>query len=194
MNTKTAYLILSVVLVTILGGGFYMYSQLTGTGPAGSDNEPYQDPFGNDNYVPYGTKEPSGTGSDVVGSPISVPSSDGGSIRAIDFLKDSNVHADTVNPGQYYVGYQVDPSSDQPPNVPYIITYHSASGFFNVALMQEPLADSRAKAELYLMRQLGVNKEGMCRLKYTVGVPNRVSPIYAGLNLGWSFCPGATQL
>ena len=44
------------------------------------------------------------------------------------------------------------------------------------------------------MQHLGISESDMCRLSYMVSVPNRVNTIYAGQNLGFSFCMGAVAL
>jgi hypothetical protein len=114
-----------------------------------------------------------------------------------DFLKDPETVKSTLNPGQYSLGHHfaedaTDPKADETP--PYVITYFSATTYFNVTLYQEPLGKTRETAQRYLMDHLGISQNQMCLLKYMVSVPNRVSQIYAGKDLGFSFCPGATPL
>ncbi len=95
---------------------------------------------------------------------------------------------DEVNPGYYYVGNQ--PGQE----VPYLVEYLKETDYFNIVLLQEPLRESRAAAENYLMQALGDTKKETCALHYTLSVPNSVNSSYAGINLGFSFCPGATKL
>jgi len=45
-----------------------------------------------------------------------------------------------------------------------------------------------------LMAKLGITEDAMCQLNYMVSVPYWVNEYYAGESLGFSFCPGATQL
>lgn len=77
---------------------------------------------------------------------------------------------------------------------PYVIQFISTDNSFTIGLMQEPLRDWRGQAENDLMGKLGVTAKEMCALRYVVLVPFEVSEVYAGRNLGFSFCPGAAQL
>lgn len=114
-----------------------------------------------------------------------------------DFINDPATVQDPINAGQYYLGYHFNEgildatATDSPP---YVIDYFSATNYFNIVLFQEPIREVRLQAEQYLMAKLGISQDQMCQLKYTVTVPIRVSQIYAGTNLGFSFCPGSTPL
>lgn len=110
------------------------------------------------------------------------------------FLNDSRTIADTVNKGYYQLGNFVDPTVDAPADVSYNITYIADTQYFIITLYEEPLADSRKQAEEFLLQYLGVNEQKLCQLKYMVSVPNRVSTNFAGMDLGFSFCPGAVAL
>jgi len=128
---------------------------------------------------------------------MSITAQNGGTILTKEFLRDPVTKSDPINPGHYYVGYNnlediSGAGSSAAP--PYVIEYIERTHYFNVALLQEPVATVRQEAEQYLMGRLGINQTDMCRLKYTVSVPYSVSPFYAGTSLGWSFCPGAVQL
>jgi hypothetical protein len=114
-----------------------------------------------------------------------------------DFLKDPATVKDPINPGYYYLGYHVnegvpDPTATNTP--PYIIEYISATQYFNIALLQEPIGTVRKEAEQFLMADLGISQKQMCQLNYMVSVPDNVNSQYSGINLGFSFCPGATEL
>lgn len=111
-----------------------------------------------------------------------------GAIQTVNFLSDPTTVKDPNNEGYYYLGHQ---ASD---NSPYVITYISATQYFNVALLQEPIGPVRKDAEQYLMTRLGISQNQMCQLDYMVSVPDRVNSQYSGINLGFSFCPGATVL
>lgn len=118
-------------------------------------------------------------------------------IQVTNFLKDPATFKDPINPGIYYLGYHVyegvlDATATD--NPPYIIEYISATQYFNIVLLQEPIGSVRAAAEQYLIAQLGITQAQMCQLNYTLGTPNRVNSQYAGTDLGFSFCPGATVL
>ncbi len=119
------------------------------------------------------------------------------SIETKDFLKDSATVSDPVNHGHYYLGYHEDegvPDATVTSDPPYIIEYIASTQFFAIALRKEPLRESRAQVEQYLMAHLGISQDQMCQLQYQLGVPARVSPQYAGTDLRFSFCPGAAVL
>lgn len=110
-----------------------------------------------------------------------------------DLLNDADVVEDPVNPGYYYLGYQTfGPNAVQDP--PYLITFIKETNYFNITLLKEPLGETRASAERYLMDKLGATGEQLCQLNYTVGVPDAVNSVYSSMNLGFSFCQGAVRL
>lgn len=119
----------------------------------------------------------------------------GKSIVVKNFLSDTKTVADPVNQGHYYLGNHFPFDSTPPTTMPtYIIEYISPTQFFNIALIKEPIGKERMQAEQYLLSELGITKEDMCRLNYMVSVPVDVSEYYAGINLGFSFCPQSTPL
>jgi hypothetical protein len=149
--------------------------------------------------VPQGTDFPSVTGSAQTGggSTISISTADGSTISVRDPRKDPSTKEDPLNAGQYYMGYHQpegvsDPTATE--NPPYVINYIAATQFFNIAILQEPIGQSRKQMETYLMQHLGITQDQMCRLKYMVGVPARINQLYAGQDLRFSFCAGATEL
>lgn len=120
-----------------------------------------------------------------------------GGVTAKTIIDDPATVEDPINPGYYYLGYYMNQGVPDPTatdNPPYIIEYISATQYFNIALLQEPIGPVREEAQQYLMSHLGVSQGQMCQLDYMVSVPVRVNPQYAGINLGFSFCPGATTL
>ena len=86
--------------------------------------------------------------------------------------------------------YTVGPST----STPYLITYIASTQFFIVELIQEPIGQARLGAEQYLERLLGKSPTDLCKLNYSVSVPNSINTTYAGDSLGFSACPGATKL
>jgi len=137
------------------------------------------------------------TSSQGVEATFHVTSADGGIIQTRNFIKDSTTVKDPINSGYYYLGYHVNegvPDSTATDNPPYIITYTSENQYFNVALLLEPIGTIRVNAEKYLMTRLGISQSQMCQLNYMVSVPSRVNSQYAGRDLGFSFCSGATKL
>ena len=108
--------------------------------------------------------------------------------------------ADIQNPGSYILagsaGYCLadgtcphGASTDE-----FNISYNSASSFFNIVLLKEPLGATRVATEQFLGDRLGLSEQDMCVLNYFVGTPYYVSENFSGKNLGFSFCPGATTL
>ncbi len=76
----------------------------------------------------------------------------------------------------------------------YDIFYNEPTGILFISLYKEPLSFSRALAERALTGTLPLSKEEMCTLQVKVTTNAYVNPIYDGLNLGLSFCPGSVEL
>ena len=131
---------------------------------------------------------------------MQVPITKGGSVQAIDFIHNGVTLPDEMNEGRYLLagdlGYCVtDPAACQAGGTTaFNIFYDSTSGAFTIALLEEPLGQTRLAAEQYLMKTLGVTQQEMCALNYYVGTTSSVNPRYDSGNLGFSFCPGATVL
>ena len=116
-----------------------------------------------------------------------------GQIEVNNFLDDSDNVEDTVN-GGLFLGNQF-PSNESSENYPpYVIQYFSPTNYFNIVLSSEPIRDARLHAEAYLQDKLGLTKMEMCSLNYMVSTPNFVNEYYSGMDLRFSFCPGATPL
>jgi hypothetical protein len=124
----------------------------------------------------------------------------GSSITINDFINNGTTAADPENRGMYYIagapGYCLSDgtcphgasSSD------FIVTYDASKQFFTIALTQEPIKQARLDAQDFLLSTLGVSQNQLCSLNYYLGTTISVNAIYAGTNLGFSFCPGATAL
>ena len=120
-----------------------------------------------------------------------------GTVKTKDFLKNPTTVKDPINAGYYYLGYHANEGvsdSTATSNPPYIIEYISATKYFNIALLKEPIGTTRSIAEQFLMADLGISQAQMCKLNYMVSVPNSVNSQFAGRNLGFSFCSGAARL
>jgi hypothetical protein len=76
----------------------------------------------------------------------------------------------------------------------YNIGYDGVAKSFTIALLKEPLGNSRKEAEQFLMTTLGITQQQMCSLNYYVGTTYFVNESYDSSNLGFSFCPGAVAL
>lgn len=128
---------------------------------------------------------------------MSVAGSDGNVVQTNNFMADPTTIKDPFNSDSYYLDGR---SSEEVSNLTtptsshFIIEYISSTQYFNIALMQEPIGPVRGEMERYLMTKLGLTQNQMCQLNYMVSVPNRVNSQYSGINLGFSFCPGAVVL
>lgn len=110
-----------------------------------------------------------------------------GSVRVNDFISSKTTVKDEYNEGVYYLSGAND-------DAPYTISYMVKDSSFTVSIFNEPIGEVRRAAEIDLLTQLGITEPEACYLRYVVLVPASVNAIYAGKNLGFSFCPGATQL
>lgn len=151
--------------------------------------------------TPAATTTPSGQNPGLPAAPavttVTPKADEVAPVQADAIITDPATTKDPINSGYYYLGYHVSegvPDSTATVNPPYIITYISATHYFNIALLQEPIGPVRIEAEQYLMTRLGITENQMCSLDYMVSVPYRVNLQFSGKNLGFSFCPGATVL
>ena len=188
---KLGYWIVGVLIVAIVAAlifGFNFFSNLNTGTPA------------NTNGITGGTLPSTpapGGGQTLSGDTITLSTADGKSIQVKDFKKDPSVVKDPANPGYYYFGYHYNEgyqdatATDTPP---YIIQYNDSNQFFTIALLEEPIGQTRLDAQQYLIQHLGITEPQMCLLKYMVSVPTRVNATYAGTDLRFSFCDGETGL
>ena len=131
---------------------------------------------------------------------VSIPAVSGGFIETVDFMHNGVTIPDTANPGRYLLagnlGYCIkDTSKCQAGNTTdFNIFYDSIAKAFTIALLKEPLGQTRLQMEQTLMQTLGIAQQQMCSLNYYVGTISDLNSFYAGKNLGFSFCSGATAL
>lgn len=123
---------------------------------------------------------------DQSGSRIPIPIQNGTVITTKDFIHTGTTIEDPANAGNYYLTG----SSTQG----FAIGYRTPAQFFTIALEQEPLGATRLAAEHFLMTKLGISESQMCALPYYLGTDVHTNSLYAGRNLGFSFCPGAVAL
>lgn len=121
---------------------------------------------------------------------IPVRTANGNKIPVRDFRKDMLVE---MFEGSNYKHYILR-DTDSPSTAMYEILYAEEDGGFIVSLRQEPLRDTRLRAEMALVRHLGVSHEKLCDLALSVVVARDVSETYAGRQLGISNCPGSQPL
>lgn len=79
-------------------------------------------------------------------------------------------------------------------DVPFTIVYFRGYDFYQISLEQEPIGETRRAAEDRLLQQLGISTEEACRLDISVRTRLEVNYVYAGTELGLSFCPGSVTL
>lgn len=128
------------------------------------------------------------------GPTVSLPNTQGSNTLVDNFLATPSVIKDEYNSDIYFLGNTFTTnlsSSDLPP---YIITYEIDTGFFNIALLQEPFTISRQRAESYLKNLLQLDDAEMCELLYSVSVPGYVDDSASGIDYRFSFCPDSTIL
>lgn len=131
---------------------------------------------------------------------LSIKSAAGGFIITNDFIHNGVTIANTSNPGNYLLAGNLGHCLSNPelcqaaPVDNFSVYYYGQSQVFNITLTKEPIGQARLDAENFLLQELGITKTQMCNLDYSVGVTVYLNEQYAGKNLGFSFCPGATVL
>lgn len=115
-------------------------------------------------------------------------------LPADNLLMSPDTYRDPVNEGYYSLGYSVEQTMTGTSTPPFLIMYIEATRFFTIELLREPIGETRSMIELYLGQRLKLSPSDLCKLNYTLSVPVSVNQDYAGKNLGFSFCPGATVL
>jgi hypothetical protein len=127
------------------------------------------------------------TGGTATSERVTVPTADGGELSVKRFMPEGTTGTTTRGGDFFLVG-------EEAAGQPYRISYYFPQQSFTVMLLQEPLRDIRNIAEKDLSARLDVSEIDLCRLNYLVVVPGEVNATYAGKNLGFSFCLGATYL
>ncbi len=123
-----------------------------------------------------------------------------GPLTVLDFLHNGETGADPANTGMYYLagspGYCLANGScpGGASTTAFNITYSADKQLFTVILLTEPLGQVRLTAQQFLESRLGLSDAQLCTIKYYLGTISAVNQFYAGTNLGFSFCPGATPL
>ncbi|HEX8591506.1 MAG TPA: hypothetical protein VF696_02025 [Candidatus Paceibacterota bacterium] len=136
------------------------------------------------NTNPFGGLVGSTTPSGTRPGSLSIPTQDG-TVDVPDFTREGQ--PSWAGPD---TGYQVAGSESDS----YHILYYPEGHGFNITLLAEPLGETRRSAEAELRARLGLPDTSICKLAVTVNTVAFVSEIYAGRNLGLSFCTGSTKL
>lgn len=147
-----------------------------------------------------GIKPQSSSGTPATIASRSLITQSGETVTVNDFIRNGETVPDAVNPGSYILagslGYCLSDGScpTGAKSDSFNVSYNEKTHFFNVILLTEPLGTGRLEAEQFIMARLGISEQQACSLNYYVGTPYWVNEAYAGKNLGFSFCPGATAL
>ncbi|MEK7079964.1 MAG: hypothetical protein AAB901_01620 [Patescibacteria group bacterium] len=183
------YLLIGAILLILLAvGGYFVFFAPSRTTTNPPDNAGTFPGGGN------ATTTPGTTGQ------MQVVLQNGQQVTAQDVVHNGTTVEDPANPSTYYIagssGY-CNPDGSCPSGVPsedFNIVYNATEQTFIIALLKEPLGEARQAAEELLLQKLGIAKTQMCALKYYVGTDAYTNEQYAGMNLGFSFCAGATKL
>jgi hypothetical protein len=131
---------------------------------------------------------------------FTVATAGGGTIKTKDFIHNGiTIPSDDGLPGSYILAGSHGYCSDNPtkcrvgPGGNFSIQYNAKADAFNITI-GEPLMQSRHAVEQFLMKTLGITRGEICRLKYSVGTTSGEDYLFAGKELGFSFCPGAVVL
>jgi hypothetical protein len=186
---------LIIVLVLALFG-FIAFWAFVGFGP---ETVTTNSPGGGSATLPTsGYVSVSTPGNSTQGQPSTTIAGSGGTVISTNDFLNASTTGEYPTAGYFYLGYHtpdtrvVDTTATS--NPPYLIGYIAATQYFGIELLSEPIGTTRATAEQFLMANLGISQSQMCQLSYMVAVPNSVNSQFAGKNLGFSFCPGATPL
>ncbi len=163
------------------------------------------EPMLQSNHANNSTTNPQSTSSTANPKPeptrtMMIATSSGGVITVKDFIHNGVTQPDKSNAGNYFLAANAPGCLEYMPGChvgsadDFIVYYFGAGQLFNISLEKDPLRQSRLHAENFMLHTLGITKQQMCNLNYRVGVTVYVNSEYAGPNLGFSFCPGATEL
>lgn len=191
--SNRSLIIVGVIVAGLLAASVFFISDFKffGSGSTGTQDDAQNTSLTDRFYVPLIAPRRQVSDDGLNLSKIIVMTEGGNELRVRDFKNSRNTVTSTNIPGHYFLAGGTDPSGT---GAPYSMFYVDIDGSFNITLLKEPLVETRFTAEQDLIQQLGISKERMCVLKYWVGVPVAINPVYAGKNLGFSFCPGATEL
>jgi len=127
-----------------------------------------------------------------------VASKAGGDIAVRDFISDDTTFNDPSNPDVYFIARSsIECYPDCGPGASqsaFNISYFKPTRSFTIAILEEPIGQSRIDAENYLMNVLGITSTQMCELDQYTSTDTQTNPAFAGIPLGFSFCPGAIKL
>lgn len=185
---KTFYIIGGVaVIIIIISILFLTFGQKQSASTTNTQNQTTL-PSASSNTTTgnqMGTKTSGGTTSQS-STKLQIAANNGTTISVNDFIDNKATLKDPSNVGNYYL---TGSSANG-----YAIGYRASGQFFTIALEKEPIGGTRLMAQNFLLSALGINESQLCSLNYYVGTDVNTNSFYAGKNLGFSFCPGATAL
>ncbi|MBI3572041.1 hypothetical protein HY091_00700 [Candidatus Kaiserbacteria bacterium] len=193
----TRYLLIGALAIIVVGGALYLFSGTNKNAGTTTNSSPGLPAAGSTGQSSSG----SATGPGTPASTLILPERDTStSITTNDFIHNGTTIEDPENKGDYYLagslGYCLKDGTcpSGAPSNDYHIVYFSKDQSFTIALIKESIGTARLAAEQFLLATLGVSENDLCNLKYYVGTDIYTNSLYAGKNLGFSFCPGATAL
>lgn len=202
--TLKGYLFFGAMLVIIIAGVVFFFTHSSQNTTGNVQPQTTLPTAGSNTQINTSTSVSNPVGAFIATSTaptqMTLQGRDGGAIVTQDFLHDGVTVADAVNEGSYMLagslGYCTADGvcGAHATTTDFSITYDVGTQFFNIILLAEPVGPVRTEAEQYLLSRLGIPASRACALNYYVGTPYWVSETYAGKNLGFSFCHGATPL
>lgn len=153
--------------------------------------------------LPVGGSAPltgGGDGAEPAQATLALTGRNGTALVVLDFIHNGVTIPDGSNKDHYLLagnlGYCVsNPQQCQAaPAQNFTVYYDSKNQTFLISLTAEPIGEARAAAERFMVSALGISGGQLCSLTYYVGTTRYVNEQYAGKNLGFSFCNGATPL
>lgn len=188
MNMTNSRVIAIVGVVAILlvaaGGLYFFFGRNTGssgqTDNGGAFPSNYYQPVSANNSGQPASSTTSGGPADTV----PVKTLGGGELRVNPFLPSEAAAYPMLT-------YSLLP--EERAGAAYDLLYYP-DGSFGVVLLAEPLGQSRLDAQSDLLQRLGISQDQACQLIYRVTVAPWVNAVYAGQNLGFTFCISSVRL
>jgi hypothetical protein len=206
MNRAIIYMA-GIVLLLLFLGSVVFFGLFPGTSGSPQTNTPVENPFGGTGASGF----PAPSGGTGVETPASI-STQGGSVKARDFLKDPDVVKVTpeakfgAQNEPYYLlgslpyGYEGTVATTSLVSIPdpvalgYEIQYLPSQNSFSIFIYREPIEATREKMAADLAKRIGVYAGDLCSLFAIVRVAPIASPLYGDKNVGFPDCPGATEI
>lgn len=194
MDKAIQYTSIVAVVAVLFAGGAWAYFSLRTPAPSApaQNTAPGPDIFGGSPTANTGGGTVGQSGSpQPPSSKVEIRNRDGAAISVNAFLPDENATStksvDATGPSSVVPLYWHAEGL-------FSLTFNTSNDYFVVSLIKEPIGAARLAAETYVVQLLGITQDDACRLNYSIIVLENVNPVYAGKNLGFSFCPGALSL